>query len=141
MLRPVKQAGLMAGIALLGLSGCSLGADEEKGKTEPAQGAPKQVAATIGELDRAVRVKDWRTICDRLFTASARERAGGNDCIRLVRSSAGDLSGARIELIDIELTRGGAEARVRTRARGQATLTDTISLRRAGGRYRVESIR
>jgi hypothetical protein len=30
MLREVKWAGLAAGIALLGLAGCSLGADEEK---------------------------------------------------------------------------------------------------------------
>src|SRR4051794_32891868 len=105
MLRPVKRAGLMAGIALLTLSGCSLGADEEKGRTEPAKGAAKEVAATVKELDRAVRARDWRAVCDRLFTRSARERAGGRDCVRLVRSSAGQLRAARIELLDIELNK------------------------------------
>jgi hypothetical protein len=131
----------MAGIALLTLSGCSLGADEEKGRTEPAKGAAMVVAATVKELARAVRASDWRTVCDRLFTPSARERAGGKDCVRLVRSSAGELSGARIEVLEIELNKRGAEARVRTRARGQAPLTDTISLRRVGGSYRVDSLR
>jgi hypothetical protein len=127
--------------ALLALSGCSLGADDEKGKTEPANGAPKQVAATVRALERAVRAKDWRTVCERLFTPAARERAGGRDCVRLVRSSAGDLRRARIELVGIEVGKAGAEARVRTQARGQAPLTDTLTLKRAGGRYRIESLR
>ncbi len=131
----------MASVALIALSGCSLGADDEKGKPEPARGAAKQVAATVGALDRAVRAGRWRTICDRLFTPAARERAGGKDCVRLVRSSAGDLRGARIELVGIEVGQRGAEARVRTQARGQAPLTDTLTLRRMSGRYRIESLR
>jgi hypothetical protein len=135
------RAGLTASAALLALSGCSLGADEERSKTEPARGAAKEVAATVASLDRAVRQRDWRTVCDRLFTAAARERAGGKDCARLVSSSAGALRGPRIELVGIEVKRGGAEARVRTRARGQAPLTDTLTLKRAGGRYRIESLR
>src|SRR3954454_15445671 len=120
MLRAVFRAGLPASVALLSVSGCSLGADDEKGKTEPASGAPKQVAATVRALDRAVRAKDWRTVCERLFTPAARERAGGRDCVRLVRSSAGELRGARIELVGIEVGKAEAEARVRTQTRGQA---------------------
>ena len=141
MLRRVTRAGLTVALALLGLSGCSLGADQEKAKTEPARGAPGQVAATVEALDKAVRAGDWKAVCDRLFTPSARERAGGKDCARLVRSSAGSLSGARIQLLDIELDRGGARVRVRSRARGQPPLTDTLVLRRLAGRYRIDSLR
>src|SRR3954454_12068098 len=127
------KAGLTASAALLALSGCSLGADDEKGKTEPAGGAPKQVAATVRALDRAVRKDDWRTVCNRLFTPAARERAGGRDCVKLVNSSAGDLRGARIELVGIEVSKTGAQARARTQARGQAPLTATLPLRRRAG--------
>src|SRR3954469_22211487 len=141
MLRPVKWAGLPALTALLVLSGCSLGADEEKASTAPVKGAPKQVAAAVSGLDRAVRAGDWRTICDRLFTPAARQRAGGKDCVRLVRSSAGDLRGARIELGGIEVSKRGAQARVRPRDKGQAPLTDTLTLERAGGGYRIEALR
>src|SRR3954449_6191452 len=141
MLRPVKWAGLPALTALLVLSGCSLGADEEKGSTAPVKGAPKQGAAAVSRLGRAVRAWDWRTICDRLFTPAARQRAGGKDCVRLVRSSAGDLRGARVELVGIEVGKSEARARVRTQARGQRPLTDTLTLKRAGGRYRIESLR
>jgi hypothetical protein len=130
----------MVAIALLGATGCSLGADQEKGSKTPVKGAPAEVATTIRALDRAVRARDWRAVCG-LFTPSARPRAGGRDCARLVRSSAGDLRGARIELLAIDLTRGGAQARVRTRASGQRPLTDTITLRRAGGAYRIDSLR
>src|SRR5215210_7057379 len=114
MRRPVKRAGFMASAALLGLSGCSVGADDESGQTETARGAPKQVAATVQELDRAVRKSDWGTVCDRLLTGAARERAGGKDCVKLVSSSAGRLTGARIELVGITVKKDRAEARVRS---------------------------
>ena len=141
MLSHVKWAGLMAGIALLGLAGCSLGADSEPASTVPARGASGEVAAAVTALDRAVRAGDWRTVCDRLFTPSARQRAGGRDCARLVRSSAGTLRASRIELLAIELRPGRAEARVRSSASGQPPLTDTLTLRRSGGSYRIDSLR
>jgi hypothetical protein len=112
MLRSVKWAGLMVGIALPGLPGCSLGGDDEKAKTEPAKTAANEVAATVAALDRAVRAGDWGTVCKRLFTPSARRRSGGE-----------------------------AQAQVRTRARAQAAVEDTLTLRPAGAGYRIESLR
>src|SRR4051794_17256594 len=135
MLSRVKWVGKAASAGLLALSGCSLGADGEKATTEPAGGAAKQVAATVSALDRAVRARDWGTVCDRLFTPSARERTGGKDCVRLLRSSAGDLRGARVQLVAVEVGKSGARARVRTQARGQRPLSETLTLKRAGGRY------
>ncbi|HEY1360117.1 MAG TPA: hypothetical protein VGF21_17595 [Thermoleophilaceae bacterium] len=137
----MTRAALTAWIALIALSGCSLGSDDEKGKNEPAAGEAKQVAAAVSALDKAVRAGDWRTVCDRLFTPAARRRAGGRDCVRLVRSSAGDLRGARIELVGIEVSKAGAQAKVRTRSKGQAALTDTLVLKRAGGGYRIDALR
>src|SRR3954466_7266743 len=99
------RGALMASAALLAFSGCSLGADDEKGKTEPASGAPKHVAAIVRAPGRAARKGAWRTGSRRPFTAVARERAGGRDCVRLVNSSAGDLRGARIELVGIEVSK------------------------------------
>jgi hypothetical protein len=139
MLRPVIWRSRAALTLAIALSGCSLGADEET-RTEPARGAPKDVAETVRALERATRRRDWRAICEKLFTAAARRRAGGGDCPKLLRSSAGDVRRPRIELVSLELKRGRAEARVRTRARGQRPLTDVIELRREGGRWRIESL-
>jgi hypothetical protein len=121
----------------LGTAGCSLGGDEEP---RPVRGAPKAVAGTVQALDEAPRRRDFGRICDELFTAAARRRAGGRDCARLLAESGKEVLRPRIELLEIELKEGGARARVRTRARGQRPLEDTLVLRRVRGDYRIEAL-
>jgi hypothetical protein len=91
-------------------------------------------------LERAVAAGDWAAICNDLFTRATRRRAGGADCGRLLRSDAAGTRRPRIDLVSIEPKRGGALARVRTRARGQPPLADTIELRREADGYRVEAL-
>ena len=120
------------------LGGCSLGgADEEP---RPARGAPKEVGAAVEALDRAARAGDWETVCRRLFTASARKRAGGRDCEKELRSAAQGVRRPRIELLAIEVRGRTARARVRTRAAGQAPVVEVIDLRRERGRYRIQAL-
>jgi hypothetical protein len=128
----------MATIAMLAPVGCSLGADEEP---QPASGAPAQIAATVDRLERAVAGRDFATICDELFTASARRRAGGDDCVPLLRSAAADVRRPSIEVkaIDVEGTRATVE--VRTAAERQARVTDRLQLRRQGTRWLIEALR
>lgn len=135
----MSRGALAAGIGLLFLPGCSLGADEETAPRQ-ARGAPREVAAVVRSLERAIRLGDWRKVCNELFTEAARRRAGGRDCPRLLRSAAGDVRRERIELRTIELDARGADVKVRTRAAGQAPLEDTIRLRRQRGRYRIDSL-
>jgi hypothetical protein len=137
MLIGVNRAALTASVAVLGLAGCSLGAHEEP---KAARGAPKQVAALVSTLDRATRGRDYRTICDELLTSSARRRAGGRDCARLLRSTARDVRRPRIELLAIEVSGPRARARVRTRAAGQPPFVDTLRLVRERGRYRIDAL-
>ena len=137
MLLAVSRACLAGCVALLALSGCSLGGDEEP---TPVGSAPRQVVAAVQRLERAVKRRDWRTVCDALFTASARRRAGGADCSRRLASDAQGLRRPRIELVAINVSGDRAEVRVRTRAAGQPPLADVIELRRAGRGYRVESL-
>jgi hypothetical protein len=134
----VKWATIAVAMALLVGPGCSLGGG---GDTQPAKGAGREVAAAVGRLERATARADWRTVCDEVFTASARRRAGGGDCPRLLRSDAEGVSGPRIEVLKITLrSRGRASVRVRSRARGQPPLDDVIQLRRERGAYRVDSL-
>jgi hypothetical protein len=137
MLLAVMRAALTACIALLGLAGCSLGADEEP---ETVEGAPREIAAVVDALEQATRRGDYRTICDDLFTSGARRRAGGADCARLLRSTSRGLRRPRIELLEIKLKERGAEVRVRTRAEGQPSLVDTIEMSRERGEYRIEAL-
>lgn len=133
----MKRARAVGLLALLALAGCSLGDDE---RPRPATGAAREVEAVVKRLERAVAAGDWAAICNELFTPDARRRAGRADCPRLLRSDAAGVRSPRIELVPIELERDRVLARVRSRARGQPPLGDTIELRRGGDGYRVESL-
>jgi hypothetical protein len=133
----VKRARAAGLLALLALAGCSLGDDE---RPRQATGAACEVEAAVERLERAVAAGEWAAICNELFTPDARRRAGSADCPRLLRSDVAGVRSPRIELVSIELERGRALARVRSRARGQPPLRETIELRRGGDGYRVESL-
>ena len=67
----------MAVGAMLAPVGCSLGGDDEP---KPVSGPAKEVAAAVEQFEHAVARRDFKTICDELFTATARQRAGGCRC-------------------------------------------------------------
>ena len=127
----------MATIVMLAPSGCSLGADEEPKRVS---GEAAEVAVTVKRLERAVEQKDFETICEQLFTAKARERAGGDECARQLRSAAEGLERPSIEIERIDLNKDRATVRVRTDAEGQASVTDELELRRQGGRWLVDAL-
>ena len=133
----MRVAALWAMAFTLAAGGCSLGGDEEP---KPATGATREIGAVVGALERATAAQDFGTICEDLFTAAARRRAGGRDCRRLLRESARDVRRPQIEVLKIEIERDRAQVRVRTRAEGQRPLADVIELRRERGEYRIESL-
>jgi hypothetical protein len=118
------------------LTGC-LGADEE---AAPAGGAAREVAGVVERLEKATARGDFGTVCDELFTAAARERAGGEDCERLTRSAAEGIARPRIEIEAIELRPDAARVEITTRAAGQAEVPDLLELRRERGAWRVEAL-
>jgi hypothetical protein len=138
MLIAVPNRRLAAALAAsAALAGCSLGGDDEP---EPITGAPKEIAAAVRELERASRARDWEAVCNDLFSAAARERAGGRDCAGLLRETAGDVRSPEIRLLSIELEKDRARARVRTRSAGQAPVEDTVVLVREGGEWRIDAL-
>ena len=124
-------------LTLSAVAGCSFGGDDE---SQPVSGAARQVSAVVERLEKAIGARDWQTVCDDLLTSDARRRAGGSGCPRLLQSDAADVRNPRIDVISIVLRKGGAQARVRSRAKGQQALTDVIELRRVGDGYRIESL-
>jgi hypothetical protein len=118
------------------LTGC-LGADEE---AEPARGAARDIAGVVDRLERATAERDFATLCDELFTAAARERAGGEDCERLTRSAAGGIARPQIVMRSIDIRADGARVEVVTRATGQAEVPSALELRREQGEWRVDGL-
>ena len=128
----------MAVAALLAPAGCSLGGDEEP---KPVTGVPKEIAATVDRLERAVAGHDYETICNQLFTAQARERAGGDECESQMSSAAEDVRRPSIKIERIEVKADDATVEVVTQAEGQARVSDTLDLRRSGARWLIEALR
>ena len=118
------------------LAGC-LGADDEP---QPATGAARAVGEVVERLERATAERDFALICRDLFTAAARERAGGRDCARLTRSATADVERPSIELEAIDLRGATARATVRTRATGQAEVDDVLQLRQRRGEWRIDAL-
>jgi hypothetical protein len=128
----------MAVAALLAPAGCSLGGDEEP---KPVTGVPKEIAATVDRLESAVARRDYETICTQLFTAQARERAGGDECVSQMSSAAEDVRRPSIKIERIEVKADDATVEVATQAEGQARVTDTLDLRRSGGGWLIDALR
>ena len=127
----------MATGVLLASTGCSLGGDDE---AKPASGPAAQIAATVDRLERAVATRDYETICGELFTAQARKRAGGAECARQLGSATEAVKKPSIEIEAIDVTGNRASVKVRTKAEGQASVTDELRMRREGGRWLVEAL-
>lgn len=137
---PIPRPRVLAATALAALlvGGCSLG-DDEKPKPAPT-GAPRQVAGVVTRLQDAAGRGDYRAVCDDLFTAAARRRAGGSGCAGELGRRAGELADPRIDIVGLDLQTGGATVKVRTRARGEPPATDTLKLVRQRGRYLIDSL-
>lgn len=60
--------------------------------------------------------------------------------MRLTRSAAAETERPAIELEAIELRGATARATVRTRATGQAEVSDVLLLRRQRGEWRIEAL-
>ena len=117
--------------------GCSIGGDDEP---KPVTGPAKEVAAAVERFEQAVAQQDFKTICDELFTANARQRAGGDDCVAQTSSAVEGLRRPRLQIEEIRVTDDSASVRVATEATGQARVTDSMELRKTDGRWLVEAV-
>lgn len=118
------------------MSGC-LGADDEP---RPASAASREISEVVHRLEEATLRGDWATLCEDLFSAAARARAGGPDCARLTREAGREIRRPSIQITAIRVRGARAAVDVRTRAAGQAEADDVLELRREGGEWRLEAL-
>jgi hypothetical protein len=127
----------MAVVAMLAPVGCSLGGDDEP---QPVSGPAKEVAAAVERFEQAVARRDFKTICNQLFTATARQRAGGDDCVAQTSTAVEGLRRPRLQIEEIRVSHDTAAVKVATEAAGQARVIDSMELRKTGGRWLVEAV-
>jgi len=117
------------------------GSGDSDERAQPITGPGKQVTEVVTRLERATRRGRFEVVCDELFTRAARTRAGGANCVKLLRSTARDVRRPRIRVLSVRVEGNRAAARVRTRSEGQTAVEETIDFLRERGRYRIAALR
>jgi hypothetical protein len=141
----VGRAALLAiGLAAAGIAAALIGGGQISGGGGDAprqvSGAPKQVADTIFRFRRALADGDFDTICQTIFTAEARDAAGGDRCPSVLQETAGGVKDPRVKIVSIAIRGNTATAIVSASTGGGKPVQDTITLVRQGdGRYRIVS--
>ena len=139
--RRIFRAFLVLVAIVLGWAVLVGGRGDSDDEPDRITGPGKQVADVVTRLERATRRRQFDVVCDQLFTRAARARAGGRDCVTLLRSTAKDVRRPRIRLLSVRIEGKRAEAEVRTLAEGQAAVKETIDFQREGGSYRIAALR
>lgn len=135
MREPLFLAAL-AGVLVIVLVGVIRDGD---GEPPAVSGTPKEAVETIEAFRRALAVRDFATICDRLYTEEAREAAGGDNCQSVLAQETAKLRDPQVRITGLTVTQGRATASVRASVRGGRPVADTIVLEREKGRFRIAS--
>ena len=118
------------------LVACGTSKREKQQATKPAQ----SVADALAALQHDLSTQNYRHLCAEVFSAQARQQAGGAACPTILARESQGIRQPKFEITKIEVTEGGAVARVMTSAQGQARVPETIQLVRENGGYRVSAL-
>jgi hypothetical protein len=118
------------------LVACGTNVPKKQRARKPAQ----QVAAAIAALQHDLSTRNYRDLCEQVFSSQARDQAGGVSCPTIIARESKGVSKPVIEIQRIEVNGRSALARVMTSAEGQARVPETIQLVFENGRFRVLSL-
>lgn len=94
----------------------------------------------VQSFERDLVARDYRHICNEIFSVQVRRQAGGGACAAFLRRTAGAVQQPKIEVKGIALAGQTAKVHVETSARGQARVAETIQLVRQRGHFRIASL-
>jgi hypothetical protein len=122
-------------VCALPLVACGTTARQTQAK-RPAQ----LVADAVSALQHDLGTRNYRDLCEQVFSTQARNAAGGISCpASLARESAG-VKNPSIAIQRIDVNGHSATAQVLTSAAGQAKVPETIELVWENGRFRVSAL-
>jgi hypothetical protein len=135
-IRPIITIGLALGVASLAACG---GGGDENSNADRFEGAEKQVAAVVDDLQNASREADTKTICREIFTAAHASRVAsgaGMSC----ESEAKQEIAVPDETIEVQgLIVDGQTATARVKE--QTGRVSTLAFVRSDGAWRIDQIR
>jgi hypothetical protein len=135
-IRPIITIGLALTVASLAACG---GGDDENSNADRFEGAEKQVAAVVDDLQSASREADTKTICREIFTADHATRVAsgaGTSC----ESKAKQEIAVPDETIEVQgLIVKGQTATARVKE--QTGKVSTLAFVKSDGAWRIDQIR
>jgi len=120
------------------IAGCGPAATSS-GKFE---GAEKQVADTIEQLQTAAQSRKPEQICSDVLARELADRlkSGGSDCVDEMEKLTGDADDYELAVADVAITGATATARVKARRGKTKNAVTTFSLAREDGEWRLTSL-
>ena len=109
------------------------------GESDPAtefQGAEREVATAVEDLQTAAREGEERRICRQLLSAELARAAG--DCNRAVQQALDETDSSELTVEDVRVSGDRARARVKTGTREEQT--ETYELVRENRRWRFSDL-
>jgi hypothetical protein len=135
-IRPIITIGLALGVASLAACG---GGGDENSNADRFEGAEKQVAAVVDDLQNASREADTKTICREIFTAAHASRVAsgaGMSCESKAKLEIA-VPDETIEVQGLIVDGQTATARVKE----QTGRVSTLAFVRSDGAWRIDQIR
>ncbi|HEX8646828.1 MAG TPA: hypothetical protein VF715_07985 [Thermoleophilaceae bacterium] len=126
----------VAGVIVIALVTALRGDDE---KAPPISGTPKEAVEVVESFRKALAARDFARICEELYTVEAREAAGGDDCQSVLAQETAKLRNPNVRIVELTVTREGADVHVQASVSGGRPVADTIRLVRQRGRFRIQS--
>jgi hypothetical protein len=115
------------------LVACGTSAKQKQQARKPAQ----QVADAVAGLQHDLSTRNYRHLCEQVFSSQARQQAGGVSCPTILARESTGIRNPKIEIKRIQVNAQGAVAQVTTSATGQASVPETIQLVWENGRFRI----
>ena len=130
---------LIAGLVALALAIVLIVAGSGGGDSGGAKADARAAVATVEAFQKAIADRDYATICDRLFSADAREAAGGGNCPSVLAQNASRLRNPNVQITNVVLRGNTATVGVVAQVKGGPKVSDVIRLVRDNRGYRISS--
>jgi len=133
----MKAAVTLAAASLLALTGC--GAQTQPSSVDTFQGAEREVAQKVEDLQEAGQGRNPEDICSDILAARVVDdlKAAGTDCQQEMQKAIDDADDFELEVLDVTVNGTSATARVR---QGDDGPTKTMQFTREGGQWRATSL-
>ena len=133
----MKAAVTLAVASVLALTGC--GAQQQQSSVDTFQGAEREVAQKVEDLQDAGSSREPENICSDILAASLVDdlKAAGTDCQAEMRRAIEDADDFELEVLDVTINGNSATARVR---QGDDGPTETMQFTRESGQWRATSL-